>query len=357
MNIKSFKSLAFIRKMTRLPTSMLFLAIGIGNYSISSASSAGGLTVSLTSVTDTTASLVMSGVNSAGSDWIPQMTINGVSCYQTDDAFHQKCQNILAYFSENTNDPAHGALYITNLSPGTSYDISLLLSGFSFGRRVSGSTTFQTRYGYSQINRSSWQSKGLDTSRVQSQCGNSGQLNCWQWDDSVRDSLVMDATKLDWTSTISDGGQFPEDGRYIFVYRTTDNTLVLRKYDRAHNDENQSCLAYQKYRFEKNINSDGSYKHVRHSQLNGGWSPVWCAGEMTVKFGQLSKLNNASGHYQPPVACLAYVEQTLKTFGYTFAPDYASGSYSTVSTAESTCDTDPVPPPSADDKDEVPGMP
>ncbi|WP_159082878.1 hypothetical protein [Burkholderia mayonis] len=310
-----------------------------------------------TATTDITASLVASGLNSVGSDWYPNMTINGATCLQDGDMLKLRCGSIEVQAYTNSSDTDNAEFRFYNLSPGTSYNISLRASSWSGGGQGSGSTTFQTRYGYSQIDRAAWSGKELDASRHETNCGNVGQLNCWQWDDQVRDNLVMDSTQLDWTSTIRDGGQFPEDGRYIFVYRTIDNTLVLRKYDRAHNDENQSCLAYSKYRFKPNLNSDGSYKHVRHSQLNGGWSPVWCAGEMTVKFGQLWRLNNASGHYQPPQTCLAYVEDTLRTFQYSFAPDYVSGNYSTVSTAESNCDTVPDPLPSQDDRDEVPGMP
>jgi hypothetical protein len=94
------------------------------------------------------------------------------------------------------------------------------------------------------------------------------------------------------------------------------------------------------------------YLHVRHSQLNGGWLPVWCAGELSIKDGRLWRLNNESGHFKPPTTCLPNVERTFLAYGYRKASDFASGAFSQVRATE-VCAANPNPAPGPDDHDEL----
>ena len=128
----------------------------------------------------------------------------------------------------------------------------------------------------------------------------------------------------------------PPDSRYMFVYRKTDNQLLLRRYDRAHVDRGNTCLSDANYRNPANDRPTiaPTYLHVRHSQLNGGWSPVWCAGELSIKDGRLWRLNNESGHFQPTTACLPHVENTFSAYGFRKASDFASGDFNQVKATE-----------------------
>ncbi|WP_433931551.1 hypothetical protein AB3662_44890 [Sorangium cellulosum] len=198
------------------------------------------------------------------------------------------------------------------------------------------------------INTSGWQSKGLDTNRSSNDpsmnppcgiCGgtrlpsgtaagacSSNTYNCWACDDACRDHLNMNWTDLNWVVNVTrcttsndlmNGGTDAQTrgARYIYVLRT-DNMLLLRRYDRS-----VPGNYYDNFQYSGNRNlgvsgdaegDTNTYAHVRHSQLNGGWNPVWCAGEMLVCGGKIAVINNASGHFQPSSACLNYVTQTLQ---------------------------------------------
>ncbi len=199
-----------------------------------------------------------------------------------------------------------------------------------------------------QFNRSNWVAKAIDDSRNRAQCQN---INCWEYDDRIRDQLDMDPSHLNYLYTIVNQGQMPPDGRYIYVYRKKDNQLVLRRYDRAHVDQGNTCLSDANFRYPANQRLT-QYLHVRHSQLNGDWSPVWCAGELSIKGGKLWRLNNESGHFKPTIACLPYVANTFTAYGFSKASDFASGAFSQVPATE-VCGPNPTPSPGPDDHDEL----
>jgi len=198
------------------------------------------------------------------------------------------------------------------------------------------------------IDRSGWVTKSIDDGRNRAQCQN---INCWEYDDRIRDHLDMDPTHLTFTYTIANQGQMPPDGRYIYVYRKKDNQLVLRRYDRAHVDRGATCQSDANYRYQANYRGN-TYLHVRHSQINGDWSPVWCAGELSIKGGRLWRLNNESGHFKPPATCLPYVENTFVGYGYRKASDFQSGDFNQVQATE-VCGPPPTPAPGPDDHDEL----
>lgn len=210
--------------------------------------------------------------------------------------------------------------------------------------------------GTCSIDRSGWVSKQLDMTRTGDGCGADKGVSCWRVDDEERDKLDMRWGALNFVSEIKPNGLFPQQGRFIFVYRASDNKLLVRNYDRAHDEDDQTlkaCLNYAQYRYPGNMRSKylggvDTYLHVRHSQLNGGWGPVWCAGEMRIEDGKLSALNNASGHYQPNKDCLSNVMNTLAWFGYQVADNVVVGSYLNVSVNES-CPPSPQPVPVPDD--------
>ena len=209
------------------------------------------------------------------------------------------------------------------------------------------------------FNRSSWTTKALDMTRTGSvlgqPCGGGTPISCWKLDDQVRDSLEMNASSLNFVTEIIPNVALPQNGRFIFVYRATDAKLMIRRYDRVNTEGDPTltaCLDYFQYRYPSNYVSN-IYQHVRHTQLNSGWSPVYCAGEMTIKDGGVWRLNNASGHYQPDAACLVNVENTLGAYGVRFNPDFQKGPYTSVHATETSCPLPPSPPPSPspDDKE------
>lgn len=207
------------------------------------------------------------------------------------------------------------------------------------------------------LDRSGWVTKALDMTRegvvAGIPCGGSRSISCWRVDDETRDHLTMDTSSLNYVSEITPGGQAPASGRFIFVYRPSDNKLLIRRYDRAHTEgdpELTACLGYAQYRFPGNQRQQ-EYLHVRHSQLNGGWGPVYCAGEITFKGGAVWRLNNASGHYQPSATCLNYVETTLKLYGYPLHQDYQKGPYNVVHATETSCPAPVSPDPGPDDQE------
>jgi hypothetical protein len=157
-----------------------------------------------------------------------------------------------------------------------------------------------------------WKPKGLDTSRGNCTLRNKaclapGTKNCWQCDDQDRDGLDMDWRHLSYADEV-EPGEILKDGRYIYVLPVgpgnTVGGLRVRRYDR--DSGGLACSAYYRafrnaanYRCEEGGICD-KYLHVRHSQLNAGWAPLFAAGEMKVWNGQVEVVNNESGHFRPP---------------------------------------------------------
>lgn len=183
------------------------------------------------------------------------------------------------------------------------------------------------------VNRSGWAKTPLSNDR-----GNCGGINCWKHDDTVRDHLNMITADINFITDLKSQG-LPVDGRYIYVYRKTDDRILVRPYDRLHNDlPNETnpwiypgnCnpnIRFSQTRCTTATGQHGGYMHVRHSQLNGGWDPVWCAGEMLIESGKISVANNESGHFKPNATCLDYVRQTLDAWGVPVAQNAKFGDY------------------------------
>jgi len=133
------------------------------------------------------------------------------------------------------------------------------------------------------------------------------------WDVEHHLDQHMDWTKLNWVTELKPNmSQSVANGLYIYIFRTTDNKLLIRRSDRpddigifAHGDKAQ-------YSYKDNPSDPTEDPmFVRHTQLNGGWSPVWAAGQMEVYQGKVIWVSNASGHFQPQSFTLDYVETAL----------------------------------------------
>lgn len=149
--------------------------------------------------------------------------------------------------------------------------------------------------------------------------------NCWIYDDLCRDKLNMKTSELACEGNskcvyIINANKLPaqiEDGRYIYVLRKGDSTpltIVMRKFDRNFTLKNGKKCIFEKYQYRGNveaIKTPGLSPHVRHSQLNSGWSPVWGAGELIVIQGQVTIISNESGHFKPANKTLQYVQKAL----------------------------------------------
>jgi hypothetical protein len=195
--------------------------------------------------------------------------------------------------------------------------------------------------GTCDVNRSGWSATPIDDSRNRANCNN---MNCWQYDDSVRDKLEMDVQKLTGVTRLDRSQhKLPLDGRYIYVYRKSDNTIRIRHYDRNESDKDWmypgNCRAqtnFGQYPCTAAGIGSGRYLHVRHSQLNGGWDPIWCAGEMRIENGRVCMANNESGHFRPNKSCLAYLKTTLREFGVAMDANAVFDDFSRASASE-TC--------------------
>lgn len=160
-------------------------------------------------------------------------------------------------------------------------------------------------------NKVSWIPQALDTSRGNCTlrgryCTAPGTKNCWQCDDQDRDRLDMDWRHLSYADEV-EPGEILKDGRYIYVLPAdpgnTVGRLRVRRYDRERGGP--ACATYYKqFQYWPNCRPEGgnceTYLHVRHSQLNAGWAPLFAAGEMRVWNGQVEVVNNESGHFRPP---------------------------------------------------------
>lgn len=188
-------------------------------------------------------------------------------------------------------------------------------------------------------NLSAWTQKGLDTSRGYTDDGK----NWWQWDDQDRDKLQMSRSALSHASQITYGSTFLPNGRYIYVLNLS-GQIWISGYDRGDYQNNISPANYRLMASGGAISQDPcspnqpncKYCHVRHSQLNEGWDPVYCAGEMRIASGMIDRINNESGHFRPPAACLEYVRSVLGWLRAPTSPDVEMGVFTSVKTDEST---------------------
>jgi len=193
--------------------------------------------------------------------------------------------------------------------------------------------------GTCKIFRANWQEQKIDPSRGMHQG-----INYWQYDDQVRDRLEMDTSKLNFVSVLDAANQaLPQDGRYIYVYRKSDNKIVLRHYDRNLADKDfaypgncREQTDFGNFPCTTNGGQSGRSLHVRHSQLNGGWDPVWCAGEMRIENNKICLINNESGHFKPKPACTHNVRLTLKLWEVPTSGGLLSGDLGTFKAAQ-TC--------------------
>ena len=161
--------------------------------------------------------------------------------------------------------------------------------------------------------------------------------NGWQYDDICRDRLDMNTGLLNYVTMIdsindpntrqiieqlkgkNEKKKLLADGRYIFVLRKYANEpdrlgLVLRRYDRNHVRENDEICKNDTFSYQNNLKNTLSKDipgHVRHSQLNNGWNPLYSAGELWVSDGRIVAVSNESGHFKPSKASLDYVKETL----------------------------------------------
>ena len=207
----------------------------------------------------------------------------------------------------------------------------------------------QTYYvcGTHKLERSKWKEKSLADRSLTAQekanvCldGNGKKVsNGWQYDDLCRDTLDMDTGHLNYVTMIDSindprtrqiieqlkGGRTIaerplEDGRYIFVLRKYANEpdrlgLVLRRYDRNQILANGQICKNDAFSYKDNLDKTLNRNipgHVRHSQLNNGWNPVYSAGELWISDGRIVAVSNESGHFKPSKASLDYVKETLE---------------------------------------------
>lgn len=214
-------------------------------------------------------------------------------------------------------------------------------------RNTTDSSHFGTKEyalcGSHMLERSPWHeqplsSRSLTSEEKKNACKyhNKTVSNGWQYDDVCRDRLDMNTSHLNHVTVIdsiddANTGEIIKglkgeasskklaDGRYIFVLRKYANEpdklgLVLRRYDRNAIQPTGQVCKNDKYSFADNIGktiAKGNPGHVRHSQLNGGWNPVYSAGELWVKNGRIIVVSNESGHFKPTKASLDAVRETL----------------------------------------------
>ncbi len=200
--------------------------------------------------------------------------------------------------------------------------------------------------GTHKLERSKWKEKSLADRSLTAQekaniCLDSNRKkvsNGWQYDDLCRDRLDMNTGHLNYVTMIDSindpvthqiieqlkskriiAEKSLADGRYIFVLRKYANEpdrlgFVLRRYDRNQILANGQICKNDTFSYKDNLDKTLGKNipgHVRHSQLNNGWNPVYSAGELWVKQGKIVAVSNESGHFKPSKASLDYVKETL----------------------------------------------
>lgn len=204
--------------------------------------------------------------------------------------------------------------------------------------------------------------KGLDMTRSEPGCGVGTSKSCWAKDDQDRDQLSFNTDALSYVTHVGSGTKLA-DGRYIYVVRSNwsehpPGDIIVRRYDRANDGGRPTCPSYSQFRASQNWrNGNQQYLHVRHSQLVGNDTDmVLAAGELRVKNGQVDRINNGSGHYQPQVEAISHALRKLDFLGIPIAASLIAGSWDKVSAAEDNCTPAPFEPPVDDDqqlKDEL----
>lgn len=217
------------------------------------------------------------------------------------------------------------------------------------------------------IDQSSWIAKGLDMTRADPgnpNCGPGTTTSCWAVDDLSRDQLTFNTDALGFVYYLK-AGLVLADGRYIYVYRKRDDTVVVRRYDRQKDGNRPTCASYNQFRASQNFRpssdpgaDEPQYLHVRHSQLAGSTTEtVWAAGELRVKNGAIDIINNGSGHFQPDVSAIAYLRIKLFWERIPVSSEVRTGVWTNVPAAEDVCPPASSPPDGADDdqalKDEL----
>jgi hypothetical protein len=176
----------------------------------------------------------------------------------------------------------------------------------------------------------------------------SGYINTWQCDDEYRDELNMLAADLNYVTTISKGTDISTlDGRYIYVLSKDTNQFYIRPYDRYNQKAPTATYCSTWYKAFTYPQNDRTYKgrnfylHVRHSQLNNGWNPLWAAGEMQIWNGEVTVINNESGHFQPPAENVEYALNTLLAYNIPVSSSVKAGSFESnpAKLTESQCGT------------------
>ncbi|MEY2563612.1 MAG: fluoride exporter [Verrucomicrobiota bacterium] len=105
------------------------------------------------------------------------------------------------------------------------------------------------------IDQSSWIAKGLDMTRADPgnpDCGRGTTTSCWAVDDLSRDQLTFNTDALGFVYYLNAGLVLP-DGRYIYVYRKRDDTVVVRRYDRQKDGNRPTCASYNQFRASQNF--------------------------------------------------------------------------------------------------------
>lgn len=144
-----------------------------------------------------------------------------------------------------------------------------------------------------------------------------------RWDGSHELKAIPPAEN-NFIYEIKDGGTLPDDGLYIFVFRTDNGKLLIRRSDRP---DDKRC--YDPNGIDVNKKRDFSYPmnpaslpgdnppenpmFVRHTQLSN-WADVWSGGQLEIHNGSIIWISNESGHYRPGPLSLNYVVSLLETW-------------------------------------------
>jgi hypothetical protein len=133
-----------------------------------------------------------------------------------------------------------------------------------------------------------------------------------EWDNQM--GLKTTGIALNYVTELTYNSGLPHDGLYIFVLRTSDDKLLVRISDRP-KDKGEYFRGNPNCNYPENPTANGeSPMFVRHTQLNGGYSNVWSAGQLEIKDRRVIWVSNASGHFAPSLDSLKYVTQVLVAY-------------------------------------------
>lgn len=139
---------------------------------------------------------------------------------------------------------------------------------------------------------------------------------------------MMKKSKTGYIKVLHDGIKLSsdDDGLYIYVYLSNNNDshnneFIIRRSDRP-DDKGYFYDGDIRYLYEDNPGNVHEQPHmfVRHTQISYGsydYYPgkVWSAGQLEIKNGLIIWISNKSGHYNPSLSTLDYVEQTFQAWG------------------------------------------